>query len=153
MQQSIKKDRFIPLRKTDLIQACAEQGSLSDEDAKAFQTLCQLMVSSLHFEYHQILEVLKDSYAPFDPNADTIPLHEHTDEVLKNKQQVFAKTFSQVLNAANFEKITEQDLQEALQEESLFKVRLAVEFDDFAEMVFYRRGEYQKTETLSHFWG
>ena len=28
MKPSIKKDRFIPLRKTDLIQACLEDGRL-----------------------------------------------------------------------------------------------------------------------------
>jgi hypothetical protein len=72
-----------------------------------------------------------------------------TKEALINKQKAFSDAFSHVLNAANFEKVTEQDLQDALQEESLFNVRLAVEFDDFAEMVFYRRGEYQKTETIT----
>jgi len=32
------------------------------------------------------------------------------------------------LNAANYEQVTERDLKEALSEEPLFKVRLAVEF-------------------------
>jgi hypothetical protein len=40
-----------------------------------------------------------------------------------------------------------------LQEESLFKVSLAVEFEDFADVVFYRRREYQQTETISKFEG
>ncbi|MFA3792560.1 TMEM143 family protein [Aliiglaciecola sp. SL4] len=153
MQQSSKKDRFIPLRKTDLINACIVQGQLVEADKKAFTELCHILVSTLHFEYHQTLETLKDNYAPFDPNADTLPVHATSQASLEDKQQVFAQTFAQVLNAANFEKVTEQDLQEALHEASLFKVRLEVEFSDFAEVVFYRRGEYQKTETLSKFWG
>ena len=153
MQQSINKDRFIPLRKTDLIQACLDDGRLTSEQLNEFNTLCQLIVSTLHFEYHQILEELKDSYAPFDPNADTISITQLTDDILQVKQDNFTARFTQVLNAANFEKITDQDLQEALQEESLFKVRLAVEFEDFADVVFYRRGEYQQTETISKFWG
>ncbi|WP_460311694.1 TMEM143 family protein [Aliiglaciecola aliphaticivorans] len=149
----MKKDRFIPLRKADLINACLQQGQLNEQDKNAFIDLCHILVSTLHFEYHQTLEILKDSYAPFDPNSDTLPVHSTTKQSLDNKQQVFAQTFAQVLNAANFEKVTEQDLQEALHEASLFKVRLEVEFEDFAEVVFYRRGEYQKTETLSKFWG
>lgn len=104
------------------------------------------MVSTLHFEYHQILETLKDNYAP-------LSIQRQNPTSLDKKQTVFVDSFMQVLNAANFEKITEQDLQEALNEASLFKVRLAVEFDDFAEVVFYRRGEYQKTETINKFWG
>lgn len=153
MLQSIKKDRFIPLRKADLINACIKHGGISKGDNEAFQSLCRLVVSTLHFEYHQTLEVLKDNYAPFDPNTDTLVLDSLSAESLQQKQQVYAQNFTHVLNAANFDKVTEQDLQEALEEESLFKVRLAVEFDDFAEVVFYRRGEYQKTETLSKLWG
>ena len=49
--------------------------------------------------------------------------------------------------------LTEQDLQDALTEESLFKVRLEVEFDDFAQVVFYRRGESQLTETITSLFG
>lgn len=153
MQQSIKKDRFIPLRKADLIRTCLDDGRLSNDQQNNFQTLCQLISSTLHFEYHQILEELKDSYAPYDPNSDTIPMETLSDDLLQAKQDNFTSRFTQVLNAANFEKVTDKDLHEALQEESLFKVRLAVEFDDFEEVVFYRRGEYQKNETVSTFWG
>jgi hypothetical protein len=153
MQQSINKDRFIPLRKTDLIQACLEDERLPDDQLNNFKTLCQLIVSTLHFEYHQILEELKDSYAPFDPNSDTLPMAKLTEEVLLAKQTHFTTRFTQILNAANFEKVTDRDLQEALKEESLFKIRLAVDFEDFADVVFYRRGEYQHTEIISKFWG
>jgi hypothetical protein len=153
MQQSINKDRYIPLRKADVIRACIKHGGLSETDIQAFSDLCKLIVSILHFEYHETLEVLKDNYAPFDPNADTIEFDKPTPAILQKQQHIFSETFVQVLNAANFEKVTDQDLQEALQEESLFKVRLAVEFDDFAEVVFYRRGEYQKTEIISKFLG
>lgn len=153
MHQSINKDRFIPLRKTDLIQACLDDECLPCEQLAEFNTLCQLIVNTLHFEYHQILEELKDNYAPFDPNADTLSVTTLTDDILQVKQDNFSSRFTQVLNAANFEKITDQDLQEALHEESLFKVRLAVEFDDFADVVFYRRGEYQQTETIRKYWG
>ncbi|MFT2089579.1 TMEM143 family protein [Paraglaciecola sp. 2405UD69-4] len=153
MQTKKSKDRFIPLRKTDLIQACIDSGDLSGDNAKQFQLLCQLIMSTLHFEYHKNLEVLKDNYAPFDPNSDTQPLQDLTEEQLNVRQGIFATAFAEVLNAANFEKITDQDLRDALDEESLFKVRLAVEFNDFSEIVFYRRGEYQKTETIRKFWG
>ena len=108
MQQSIKKDRFIPLRKSDLIQTCLDDGRLSSDQLKGFKILCQLIVSTMHFEYHQILEELKDSYAPFDPNSDTLPMTKLTDDILLAKQSNFTFRFTQVLNAANFEKVTDQ---------------------------------------------
>lgn len=153
MPNHAKYNRFIPLRKSELISACSQDSKLSNSDAIQFAHLCQILVSTLHYEYHQLLETLKDSYAPFDPHIDTIQLTSMSTEKLQELQAQFSRCFIQVLNAANFDKITESDLQQALTEESLFKVRLAVEFDDFAEVVFYRRGEEQRTETIRKYWG
>ncbi|HBO00035.1 MAG TPA: DUF3754 domain-containing protein, partial [Alteromonas macleodii] len=71
----------------------------------------------------------------------------------KQSQKAFSSAFANLLNAANFEKVTNKDLEAALNEESLFKVRLAVSFEDFEDVVFYRRGESVKTETLRTFFG
>jgi hypothetical protein len=153
MRQSLHKDRFIPLRKTDLIESCCNDARLNEDDTRSFKALCQDLVLKLHLEYHQLLESLKENYAPFDPNADTLQIHNLNRQQKVEKQGLFSNTFTQVLNAANYERVTEQDLQEALSEESLFKVRLAVEFDDFEQVVFYRRGEYRQQEVLSKFFG
>lgn len=145
-------ERFIPFRKQDIIKMCSQE--LSDKSSThSFEQFCQLLSSVIHFDYHELLESLKNDYAPFDPNADTLALNEFTHEQREQHQSGFADSFARMLNAANFEKVTEQDLQDALTEESLFKVRLEVEFDDFEQVVFYRRGESQLSETITSFWG
>lgn len=146
-------NRFIPIRKSEVIKACIDEQKLASGQNEQFESFCQILMSTLHFEYHQTLETLKENYAPFDPNTDTVTLHSDTPDILQTKQTQFAEGFTQILNAANFEKVTEYDLQEALNEESLFKVRLAVEFNDFEEVVFYQRGEEQRGEVLTKFWG
>lgn len=143
--------RYIPFRKHDIITMCAKK--LAKDQQTSFKQLCELLASLIHFQYHGTLESLKNNYAPFDPNSDTRLINSVTDEQKAQCQRDFAKDFANVLNAANFEVITHQDLQDALNEESLFKVRLEVEFDDFEEVVFYRRGESQLTETITSFWG
>ncbi|MGB2741847.1 MAG: TMEM143 family protein [Cognaticolwellia sp.] len=145
-------DRFIPYRKQDIIEMCLRELEL-DGSAASFRQFCDLLSNSLHVEYHQTLEALKNDYAPLDPNADTKQLEPYTLEQKAQCQASFAERFAKVLNAANFEKITEQDLQDALTEESLFKVRLEVEFDDFEQVVFYRRGESQLTEKITSLFG
>lgn len=145
-------ERFIPFRKQDIIQMCSQE--LADESTKiSFQQFCQLLSSVIHFDYHELLESLKNNYAPFDPNADTKQLNKLSLAEREQCQKNFADNFANILNAANFEKVTEQNLQEALTEESLFKVRLEVEFDDFEQVVFYRRGESQLSETITSLWG
>jgi hypothetical protein len=148
--------RYIPFRKQDIVTMCREElpsDQSNDEGKTSFNQFCDLLSSLIHFEYHSELESLKNNYAPFDPNSDTRVLNTVTTEQKAQCQSDFAKDFAKVLNAANFEVITHQDLQDALNEESLFKVRLEVEFDDFEEVVFYRRGESQLTETITSFWG
>ncbi|MBH0028715.1 DUF3754 domain-containing protein [Pseudoalteromonas sp. SWN29] len=144
--------RFIPFRKQDIVDMCSEE--LNNNTQKtSFKQFCDLLASLIHYDYHATLESLKNNYAPFDPNSDTRSLAPVSVDQKAQCQRDFAKDFAKVLNAANFEVITNEDLQDALNEESLFKVRLEVEFDDFEEVVFYRRGESQLTETITSFWG
>ena len=145
-------ERFIPYRKQDVVEMCLRELKLNDS-TESFRQFCDLLSNSFHVEYHQTLESLKNDYAPLDPNADTKQLSPFSAEQTIHSQARFAENFANVLNAANFEKITEQDLQDALTEESLFKVRLEVEFDDFEQVVFYRRGESQLTETITSLFG
>lgn len=143
-------ERFIPYRKRDVANLC--EGLLS-YDSAGFRTFSTLLVSRIHYQYHEQLEALKNSYSHFDPNKDTRELQPSDERVRKQNQKAFAKGFAILLNAANFEKVTDDDLEAALNEESLFKVRLAVSFDDFEDVVFYRRGESIKTETVRTFFG
>ncbi|MFY8275324.1 TMEM143 family protein [Pseudoalteromonas sp. SSDWG2] len=145
-------DRFIPFRKKDIIALCAD-GLGADIDKTQFSVFCALLVNRIHFEYHQQLESLKDNFAAFDAQGDTRILLAASAQEKAQCRARFANEFADLLDSANFEKVTDEDLQNALSEESLFKVRLEVTFDDFEEMVFYRRGETQKTETLRSFWG
>ena len=144
--------RFIPFRKQDIVDMCSAELTNNSEQT-SFKQFCDLLASLIHYDYHSTLESLKNNYAPFDPNSDTRSLAPVSADQKAQCQREFAKDFAKVLNAANFEVITHQDLQDALNEESLFKVRLEVEFDDFEEVVFYRRGESQLTETITSFWG
>ncbi|MGB6012905.1 MAG: TMEM143 family protein [Desulfobacterales bacterium] len=107
----------------------------------------------IHFEFHHQVEMLKDCYSPFNPDADTRLNYDYSEQEKKALQKKLIEGLAAILNAANFQKITETDLEEALKEESLFKIRLRVDLDDFEEVIFYQRGESTKEETLVKFFG
>ncbi|CAI2388945.1 MULTISPECIES: TMEM143 family protein [Alteromonas] len=143
-------ERFIPFRKHDVSRLCE---NVIVQERTLFRTFSTLLVNRIHYQYHEQLEGLKDSYNDFDPNKDTRDLTPSSEATRKQSQKAFSSAFANLLNAANFEKVTNEDLEAALNEESLFKVRLAVSFEDFEDVVFYRRGESVKTETLRTFFG
>ncbi len=145
----LNSEHFIPFRKSDLVRMCLHDPG--GTPAADFGQFCALLSAIFHFEFHDRLEQLKDLYAPVNPDLDTRPCPltgAHRTEPKSLVQELEA-----VLRAANFVAITRADLERALQEESLFNVRLEVNFDDFEEVVFFRRGESSKTEVIHRLFG
>ena len=153
MADTRTRDRFIPFRKTDIIAMCCDDYRMQAGDREAFRELCRILEALFHFEFHRRLESIKNCYAPFNPDADTRLVGGYTSEEKKRLQKELVSEMTAVLNSANFEKITSEDLSQALTEESLFKIRLQVDFGDFEEVIFFRRGESVRQETLVSFWG
>jgi len=150
---STRSDRFIPFTKSDVIEMCIKDAQLTEAQVKEFRDFCQILEALFHFEFHARLEKLKTCYRPFNPDADTRHVFNYS-EAEKNKlQKQLVSEMTAVLDAANFEKVTAQDLQQALGEESLFQIRLEVDFEDFEDVIFFRRGETVKEEILIKFFG
>ena len=147
------RNRFIPFRKSDIIEMCINDSRLSEHDQNLFRQFCHILGSLIHFEFHHQVEMLKDCYSPFNPDADTRLNYDYSEQEKKELHKKLVETLTAILNAANFEKITKTDLEEALKEESLFKIRLRVNFEDFDEVIFYQRGESTKEETLVKYFG
>lgn len=140
--------RFIPFRKRDVVEMCLEDAKLAGQEAD-FRQLYYMLSSIFHFEFHQIIESLKDSYASVDPDADTRTYE--SDQSLSDLN--FVELLGGLLEKANYEQITEDELNQALTEASMFKIRLHVDFDDFSEVLLFCRGVTQREEILSSLFG
>jgi hypothetical protein len=152
-ESASRKNRYIPFRKSDIVEMCSREAPLSESDVKEFRDLCQILEALFHFEFHKRLETLKNCYAPFNPDTDTRAVFSYSEIYKKNLQKQLVAELTEVLNAANFETVTAEDLRQALGEESLFKIKLVVDFDDFEDVIFFRRGASVKQETLVRFFG
>jgi hypothetical protein len=143
-----RKHRFIPYRRQDIVDMCIQDGRL-DVATDQFLQLSRMLDQILHFEFHQVVEALKNAYADFDPDTDTRrpPLTGNCDP------GTFVELLDGLLEKANYERVSESDLNRALAESSLFKIRLHVNFDDFTEVSLFARGESIKTETVSSWFG
>jgi len=153
MTQLQSKQRFIPFQKKDVITLCCQEGSLSEPDTNEFKSVCDLINSLLHFQFHRNLEALKHSYSPVNPDADTQTVFPVSAEDKQQRETQLITELKALLDAANFEEITRADLDRALLEESLFKIKLQVDFNDFEHILFFRRGESTQQETLVSWFG
>jgi len=107
---------------------CLQDAKLAGHEDD-FRQLYYMLGSILHFEFQQIIESLKDSYAPVDSDTDTCTYN--------NAQPLsdinFVELLGGLLEKANYEQISEDDFNQTLTEASMFKIRLHVDFDDFSE--------------------
>ena len=143
-----KKYRFIPFRKHDIVEMCLQENKLAGKD-EDFRQLYYMLSSIFHFEFHQIVESMKDSYASVNPDADT----RDYDNPRPLSDLSFIDLLHNLLEKANYERITQTDLDAALNESSLFKIRLHVDFNDFSEALLFCRGVSTRTEVVSQYFG
>ena len=133
------RKHFIPLRKSDLVSMLADEKSLSPDDRGKFLDLCHILSATFHFEYHDRLQQLKDSYAPFDPDADTIA--SSPADRSPERMQSFFEQLVWLQERANFCRLDRGQIEESIATAGAWGVRLDVDFDAFDRLEVFVRGE------------
>ena len=144
MTQRDRREAFIPYRRSDLIHLCLDDGKLSDAAAQTFCEFCEILAAYYHFQFHHILESLKDNYAPFNPDADTQLVQDVTESDRQHRIQQLMSTFHALLKRANYIEVPKASLERAFREQSLIDLNTHVDFNDFDAMVCYCRGDVYK---------
>ncbi|MFW5432038.1 MAG: TMEM143 family protein [Methylophilaceae bacterium] len=148
MSLELQKARFIPYSRNDIVRLLLDEEKLNKSDRKKLKDIGDLLMHVYHFEFHQSLETLKECYAPVNPDADTYTVFSTDKDELAEKESCLFDALNGLLDKANFEKITSEDLERSMAESSLFQIKLNVDFDDFEQVLFFRRGESKRQETL-----
>jgi hypothetical protein len=134
------KERFIPVRKADLVDGLSNRKSITPEERGVFLRFSSILDSLFHFEFHTKIESLEENYHPFNPDNDTITVRRFSREDRSDHEARLMAAFKAVLNQANYQQITATDLAFAMNRESLFKIDLFVDFEDFENQLIFRRG-------------
>lgn len=146
-------ERFIPFRRADLIEMCLQDAWFTDGQRRRFRSVAALLTGLIHHEFHQQLEELKDAYAPLNPDLDTRTVELSVQVETGETRTKLVEGLRRVIEQANFEQLGEKELADAMASESLFQVRLHVDFRDFEDMLFFKRGETVRTETVRKWFG
>ncbi len=134
------RERFIPIRKTDIVEALAAEARLAEPDAgAAFRQFCRLLGSIFHYEHFEELERLKDAYFHFNPHQPGDPSATGAAEY-----GGFVERLRRVLLRANFIEVTEEEIARACHEQALFSVEVRTALDDYRDLRFFRRGRHRE---------
>ena len=136
-----RREQFIPLRKTDLAKALPRVLALGPAESEAFARLCRLLHVLVHCEFQPALEELKETYAPFDPDADTRDLANLTESQLDQRRERLFDKFGWLLERGNFMRLAEEEINAAVGDRSHWGVHLTVDFELFDRLELYYRGD------------
>jgi Protein of unknown function (DUF3754) len=144
-------EHFIPFRKADVVSMCA--GELPDSERESFLGFTRMLANLLHYRFQARIEALKEAYGPFNPEADTRSVGEVTGEQRQAAQHRLETELAALAEAANFSEIGADDLNRALAEHSMLKVKMAIDLDAIDKLMFFRRGESTRTRQVPTWFG
>lgn len=130
---------------------CLSSNQLNQHQRQQFRRITRMIERLIHLSFQAKVEALKDTYACINPDADTRRVDLPT--TMNDGALPFSKQLEALLEKANYEPIDQSTLELSLTEKSLFKVELAVNFNDFSEALLFSRGLHEKEETVTSFWG
>jgi hypothetical protein len=114
---------------------------LTASEQEQFRRLCTILGSFFHHEYRERLEALKDAYAPFDPDRDTLDVQPVSESQRQQRLESLFQEFDGLLQRANFIRLDHDRIVQATQSVSAWGINLDVDFNCFDRMEIYVRGE------------
>ncbi|NET17081.1 MAG: DUF3754 domain-containing protein [Okeania sp. SIO1H6] len=145
------REAFIPYSRKDIIELCIQDGKLPEGSLQKFRDFCSILLAYYHFKLHKTLEILKENYAPFNPDANTKYIASLSESELAMMKTKVVQSFEKILEQGNFFPISHASLERAFQETSLIELKTDINFDDFEEMICYCRGDIYKTIKVKNF--
>ena len=106
------RDRYLPVRKDDILSALAEQRAFADPaGGERFRRLCEMLAAIYHYEYFEMLERLRNDYYYFNPQ---VAQHATTDPaMLERCYGDLVQSLDRVLKVANFTEMAHAEIGDA----------------------------------------
>jgi hypothetical protein len=140
------RERFIPVSRQEIVDNLLAAPHWNSEQKQQFVEFCQIFEALYHYKFQSRLEELKRSYAPFNPDTDIVTQHDYSEEEKKELRQKLNDEIRQLLNNANYEDLTIDDINRAMNEESFYGVSVSVDLEDFEKLIVYYRGSATETK-------
>jgi hypothetical protein len=139
-------EHYIPLSKRVLIAHLLERSELSAAEREQLARLFAGVSLAIHAQFHHRLEVLKELYAPFDPDrppSQVVGIERQTSAHLRE----FFDGFDELATRANFRVLTLADLHAALSDRTHWGLNLEIDIDAFDRLELYARGNISTTRS------
>ena len=141
------RDYFIPFTREQITKMLIDISKLDDHQIDKFNQFCLLLNSIYHFEFHKDLEDLKSTYRIFNPDIEISS--KELESINNSKNEVdFKNSLINTLAEGNFEKVSNENLHTAMEEEGIFPISCVIDFDVFDYYEIYYQGSRTSKEEI-----
>ena len=145
------RDRFIPLRKSDIVGGLVAEGRLDDIQQDGLKQFARMLGAIFHHQYFEELDRLREAYFYFDPEVDPKACGAANDREAAYRR--LSEEFVRVLTEANFVEITHDEIARAFGEHALVRVKIKAPVEDYRDVRMFRRGRHHETIDIPAWFG
>jgi hypothetical protein len=144
-----RRDRFIPLRKSDIVGGLVADGCLDDAEQASLRQFARMLGAIFHYRYFEELDRLRETYFHFDPELDP----ERAASDLDTAYRSLSDEFVRVVTEANFIEISHDEIARAFAEHALVRVKIKAPVEDYRDVRMFRRGHHKETIEIPSWFG
>ncbi|MGZ5837658.1 MAG: TMEM143 family protein [Xanthobacteraceae bacterium] len=145
------RDRFIPLRKSDIVRGLVAESRLDAAQQANFGQFARVLGAIFHHRYFEELDRLREAYFYFDPEVDPRACDPAND--LEAAYRTLSEEFVRVLTEANFVEIPHDEITRAFAEHALVRVKIKAPVEDYRDVRMFRRGRHRETIDVPAWFG
>jgi hypothetical protein len=145
------REKFIPLRKSDIVAALVAHAGLPADQAPDFRRFARMLGAIFHVRYFEELDRLREAYFYFDPEVSA-PASRPTGDV-ETAYRSLCDEFVRVVTEANFVEIPHEVIVRAFGEHALVRVRIEAPVEEFRDVRMFRRGDHKETIEIPFLFG
>jgi hypothetical protein len=145
------RDRFIPLRKSDILDGLIAAFGGDPAAASDLRTFAHMLGAILHQQYFDQLDRLREAYFYFDPEVSSVA--HRPPAQLDAAYRDLSDEFVRILHEANFVEIGHDEIERAFAEHALVRVRIKAPITDYRDVRMFRRGQHQEKVEITSLYG
>ena len=141
-----QRQQFIPVSRSKIKHALLENWQLNEDLNQKYQNLFKMFEVIWHHDMHHNLEELKSGYESMNPDSFS--------DIDYNSQDItsFLENLDETMVDGNWLRVSQEEIDEALEGEDILPISLDVRFDELRNMKLYRLGDtYREVEVKSWF--
>lgn len=143
-------NRFIPVSATDLA-----RGLIADAEGLGFRSdslaaVIEAIQDAVSRETRSIERSMADTYAPFNPDRDTLPLCHLPQEEMEAGFDDLEKRLTYLFDKANFERLDEFTVESAISEAKSHGLRIRIRAERVDKLLMWTRGRGVIYKRLPH---